>query len=308
MTTSRNTGTLYVVATPIGNLEDITLRAAKVLKAVETVACEDTRRCRVLLRHLEAAPAELLSLHDRNEAAATRRVMARLANGADVALVSDAGTPLLSDPGFELVRAAHRAGTVVTPIPGPSALTAALSASPLPAAPFTFEGFLPARKGPRRRTLLGLLRRAETTVFFEAPHRLEETLADLEELGAGDRQVTVCRELTKVFETIVHGPVSEALSRIGPLKGEFVCILEGSRTPPVSDGAALLELLLAELPPGRAARLAARATGESRAALYRKATQGRAKVAERAGQAAAAPTGQSPGVEESPGSTEQGAR
>ena len=308
MTTSSNTGTLYVVATPIGNLEDITLRAARVLRAVATVACEDTRRCRVLLRHLDAAPEELVSLHDQNEAAATRRVMARLANGGDVALVSDAGTPLLSDPGFELVRAAHRAGTPVTPIPGPSALTAALSASPLPAAAFTFRGFLPARAGPRRKALRELLRRPEASVFFEAPHRLAKTLADLEELGAGERRITVCRELTKVFETIVHGSVAEILARIGPAKGEFVCILEGSSAAPVSEGEALLELLLAELPPGRAARLAAQATGESRAALYKLATRARAKVAGRAGQAAAAPGAKPPGGEESPGSSEQGAR
>ena len=308
MTTSRNTGTLYVVATPIGNLEDLTVRAAGVLKAVATVACEDTRRCRILLRHVDASPDELLSLHDQNEAAATRRVMARLSAGRDVALVSDAGTPRLSDPGFELVRAAHRARLTVSPIPGPSALTAALSASPLAATPFTFEGFLPARKGPRRQVLTHLLRRPETTVFFEAPHRLARTLEDLRELGAGDRPITVCREMTKAFETIVHGPVAEALTRIGPLKGEFVCVLEGSREPPRTAGESLLDLLLDELPPARAARVAARATGESRTALYRQATRRRGKVPPRAGQAAAAPADMSPGAEESPGSSEQGAR
>ena len=308
MTTSRSTGTLYVVATPIGNLEDLTVRAANVLRAVETVACEDTRRCRVLLRHIDASPAELLSLHDQNEAPAARRVLRRLSRGTDVALVSDAGTPRLSDPGFELVRAAHDAGITVSPVPGPSALTAALSASPLPAAPCTFEGFLPARKGARRQALTKLLQRPETTVFFEAPHRLAAALADLEDLGAGERQITVCREMTKVFETIVHGPVAAALTHIGPLRGEFVCVLEGAREPPPSDGAALLELLLEELPPGRAARLAARATGESRAALYRRATRRRGIVETRAGQAAAVAEGTPPEAEESPGSTEQGAR
>ncbi len=308
MTTSGSTGTLYVVATPIGNLEDLTVRAANVLKAVETVACEDTRRCRILLRHIDASPGELLRLHDQNEAPAARRVMRRLQGGRDVALVSDAGTPRLSDPGFELVRAAHDAGIAVSPVPGPSALTAALSASPLPAAPCTFEGFLPARKGPRRQALTKLLRRPETTVFFETPHRLAGTLEDLEDLGAGERQITVCREMTKVFETIVHGQVAAAMTRIGPLRGEFVCVLEGSGEPPPSGGEALLELLLEELPPGRAARLAARATGESRTALYRRAMRRRDMVDARAGQAAAVAAGIPPEAEESPGSTEQGAR
>ena len=304
MTALRNTGNLYVVATPIGNLEDITARAARVLQSVEILACEDTRRCRILLRHLGANPTELISLHDHNESAATRRVLARLASGRDVALVSDAGTPLVSDPGFELVREAHRAGVAVTPVPGPSALTAALSASPLPAGRFFFEGFLPARGGPRRQALSQLLRRRATTVFFEAPHRVARTLADLDELGAGERRITLCRELTKAFETIVHGAVTEVAQRVGPLKGEFVCVLEGSREAAAGDSEGVLTTLLEELPPAQAARLTARLTGESRTRLYRLAARRRDMVESRAGQAAATPSG----VEESPGSSEQGAR
>ena len=273
MTALRNTGNLYVVATPIGNLEDITARAARILQSVETLACEDTRRCRILLRHLGANPAELISLHDHNESAATRRALARLASGRDVALVSDAGTPLVSDPGFELVREAHRAGVAVAPVPGPSALTAALSASPLPAGRFFFEGFLPARGGPRRQALSQLLRRRTTTVFFEAPHRVARTLADLDELGAGARRITLCRELTKVFETIVHGAVTEVAQRVGPLKASSSAFWKVPGRRKTSAGEGVLATLLEELAPAQAARLTARLTGESRAELYRLATR-----------------------------------
>jgi len=272
MTALRNTGCLFVVATPIGNLSDITARAVDALKAVEIVACEDTRRCRTLLRHIGAAPAELVSLHDRNETAASRRMLEHLQAGADVALVSDAGTPLLSDPGYELVRLAFDAEIKVVPVPGASAVTTALSASPVAANRFAFEGFLPPRRQRRREVLSRMLARPEASVFFEAPHRIADTFADLLDLGAAEREIALCRELTKVFETIVHGTVASVADALETPKGEFVCILAGGgEQRPLVSGDEVLRVLLEELPPSRAARLAARLTGADRAELYRQA-------------------------------------
>ena len=272
MTALRNTGCLFVVATPIGNLSDITARAVDALKTVEIVACEDTRRCRTLLRHAGAAPTELISLHDRNETAASRRALERLQAGADVALVSDAGTPLVSDPGYELVRLAFDAGIRVVPVPGVSAVTAALSASPVATNRFTFEGFLPPRRQRRREILSGMLARSEATVFFEAPHRIADTFTDLLDLGAAEREIVLCRELTKVFETIVHGTVATVADVIETPRGEFVCILAGCGDErPLLPGGEVLRVLLEELPPSRAARLAARLTGADRTELYRQA-------------------------------------
>ncbi len=272
MTALRNTGCLFVVATPIGNLSDITARAVDALKKVEIVACEDTRRCRTLLRHVGAVPMELVSLHDQNETAASRRVLERLKAGSDVALVSDAGTPLLSDPGFELVRLAFDGGIRVVPVPGVSAVTAAVSASPIAANRFTFEGFLPARAQRRREVLSSMLARREATVFFEAPHRIVDTLGDLLDLGAAKRRILVCRELTKMFETIVHGTVASVADAIETPRGEYVCILAGGgEERPLLSGGEVLGVLLEELPPSRAARLAARLTGADRAELYRQA-------------------------------------
>lgn len=272
MTALRNTGCLFVVATPIGNLSDITARAVNALKEVEIVACEDTRRCRTLLRHIGAVPAELISLHDRNETAASRRVLEHLRAGADVALISDAGTPLLSDPGFELVRLAFDGDIRVSPVPGVSAVTAAVSASPIAANRFTFEGFLPPRRQRRREVLSSMLVRRESTVFFEAPHRIFETFSDLLDLGAAEREIVVFRELTKMFETIVHGTVASVADALEAPKGEFVCILDGCvEESPLLSGGEVLRVLLEELPPSRAASLAARLTGADRSELYRQA-------------------------------------
>lgn len=266
-----DTGCLYIVATPIGNLQDITARAVRILKGTATLACEDTRRCKILLRHIGAEPVELIPLHQRNEAAASRLALRRLMAGRDVALVSDAGTPLVSDPGVLLVREAVRHGVAVVPIPGPSALTAVLAATPLAAGRFVFEGFLPARAGARRTALGPLLRRAEATVFFEAPHRIEATLADCVELGAGARPITVARELTKAFETILTGSVAAVAARLGVPRGEYVCVLAGAAAPPLMAAEEVLDALLDELPPAQAARLAAKLTGTPRAELYRRA-------------------------------------
>ena len=263
-------GRLFVVATPIGNLADISARAAEVLRTVPVVACEDTRRSRPLLAYLGATPRQLLALHDHNEGAASIVVLQRLRQGEDVALVCDAGTPLVADPGFELLRLAWAAGIAVAPIPGPSAVTAAVAASPIPVDRFRFEGFLPAKAAPRRKTLTGLLAADAATVFFEAPHRLRHTLAELAALGGQERPLLLCRELTKAYETIAFGSVAEHLEQLPPApRGEFVGVLAPApAAPPAEDGEAVLRVLCAELPAAQAARLAAKITGRPREALY----------------------------------------
>ena len=268
------TGRLYMVATPIGNLADITTRAVDILRSVCIVACEDTRRTRTLLAHVDAAPALLMTLHDHNEAGASSQVLGHLLAGRDVALVSDAGTPSISDPGLELVRLAWRHGIAATPIPGPSALTAALAASPVAANRFRFEGFLPAKQAARQAALARLLRSDVAVVFFEAPHRLRETLADIVSLGGGDRPLVLCRELTKRFETIRYDAVAALLADgDAPARGEFVCILDVGAAPPAGDieTETVLHALADELPAAQAAKLAARITGAPRRELYEQA-------------------------------------
>lgn len=271
-------GRLYIVATPIGNLADLTARSADILKTVPIVACEDTRRTRALLAHIGAKPVRLVALYDHNENRATERLVAELNGGIDVALVSDAGTPLISDPGFELVRAAWQRGIPVTPIPGCSAVTAALAASPIPINRFRFEGFLPTRPAPRRAALKRLLAGDAAVVFFEAPHRLRAVLADLVECGAGGRSMLICRELTKRFETLSFATVDEILANGTVLdRGEFTCVLAPAQTHADRDAAhpavaEVIEALVAELPPAQAARLASRITGRPRAELYDLAT------------------------------------
>ncbi len=277
-------GRLFVVATPIGNLADISARAAEVLRTVPVVACEDTRRSRPLLVRLGATPRQVLALHDHNESTASAAVLGRLRQGEDVALVCDAGTPLVADPGFELLRLAFAERMDVTPIPGPSAVTAAVAASPIPVDRFRFEGFLPAKAAPRRRTLSGLLAADAATVFFEAPHRLRQTLEELVALGGQQRPLLLCRELTKAYETIAFAPVAEHLDRLPPSpRGEFTGVLAPApkRTAPsgstedaaasaenAAEAKAVLRTLCAELPAAQAARLGARITGRRREELY----------------------------------------
>lgn len=224
-------GTLYVVATPIGNLEDITRRAVRILGEVSVVACEDTRRTRTLLTHLAlATPA--VSYHEHNEQSRSAELVARLKNGESVALVTDAGTPCISDPGYRLVREAAAAGIAVVPVPGASAAIAALSASGMATDAFLFVGFLPAKRGARRARLEELADVRESIVFYEAPHRIGAMLADVGDVF-GDREAVVARELTKMHEEFVRGRIAEVAERLTAERhrGEFVVIVEGSTRP-----------------------------------------------------------------------------
>ncbi len=221
-------GTLYIVATPIGNLEDITLRALRILKEVDLIAAEDTRHTKKLLTHY-GIQKPLTSYHEHNEKTKSSRLIHRLKEGCRVALVSDAGTPLLSDPGFRLVREAIRAEAQVIPVPGPSALTAVLSACGLPTVSFAFEGFLPAKKAQRRKTLTGLREEERTLVFYEVPHRMQESLRDILEI-LGDREIVLGREVTKVHEEFLRGSVSQLISDTGPRewRGEITVVVGGA--------------------------------------------------------------------------------
>jgi 16S rRNA (cytidine1402-2'-O)-methyltransferase len=218
-------GTLYLVSTPIGNLEDVTLRALRILREVSLVAAEDTRTTRKLLSH-HGISAKLLSYNEHSMWARTPQLLSALAAG-DVAFASEAGTPGVSDPGYELTRAAIEAGHDVVAVPGASALLTALAASGLPMREFTFLGFLPRRAGERRRLLASLEQDTRTIVFFESPHRVLKTLADVRDT-LGDRRVAVCRELTKRYEEIFRGTVSGALERFTEPRGEFTTVVEGA--------------------------------------------------------------------------------
>jgi len=245
-------GVLYVVATPIGNLEDMSARAGRILSEVDAIAAEDTRHTQHLLRHL-GIERPLISLHEHNEAARVEQLRRRLAEGAQLALVSDAGTPLISDPGFVLVRELRRAGCRVVPIPGPCALIAGLSAAGLPTDRFTFEGFLPAKSGARRKQLEAGMLREETRVFYESPHRIRDLLTDLAAV-VGGRQVVLARELTKTFETLLDGSATELLGIMDEnpdqARGEFVVMLAGAprreETADDAEGAALIQAMLDE--------------------------------------------------------------
>lgn len=229
-------GTLYIVATPIGNLEDITLRALRVLKEVDVVAAEDTRRTQNLLSHHDIH-RPLTSYHDHNEKTKAEELVMRLVRGQNIALVSDAGTPTISDPGFRLAVLAIRAGIRIIPIPGASALTAVLSASGLPTDRFVFEGFLPAKKRQRRERLQTLQDETRTLVLYEAPHRLKDALDDIHEL-LGNRQAVLAREISKIHEEFLRAPVNELIAalRNRDILGEVTLIISGSSgAPPVNE-------------------------------------------------------------------------
>jgi 16S rRNA (cytidine1402-2'-O)-methyltransferase len=272
------TGSLYIVATPIGNLGDMSARAVEVLKAAALIACEDTRTTRTLLARYGIA-TRTVALHAHNERAAARKLLALLAEGKDVALVSDAGTPALSDPGAALVGEAHRAGIRVSPIPGPSAAAAAFSAAGFPASGFFFAGFLPA-SGAARRKAIAALDMPWPVVLYEAPHRLSETLAALAEQLGPEREVVICRELTKKFEEVARltlGAAPRWLEAPHRGQGDFVLVLApgGEKRADALDTEHVLDTLLEALAPSEAAKLAARITGAPKNELYRKALERR---------------------------------
>ena len=271
---SHKSAVLYVVATPIGNLADASPRALETLRSVDLVACEDTRTTRTLLaRHGIATRS--VALHEHNERRASAGLIEALRAGKSIALVSDAGTPALSDPGAWLVREAHRAGIRVSPLPGPSAAAAAISVAGFAAAQFLFAGFLPATRAARRKALQAL-DLPWPVVFYEAPHRIAETLGDLAERFGPARELAICRELTKKFEEVARLPLGAAAGwlaeRAERSQGEFVLVLEPGeeRETRALDADAVLGVLREALSPSEAARLAAKITGVPKNQLYRK--------------------------------------
>ena len=270
-------GTLYVVATPIGNLADASPRAIEVLRAARVVACEATRTSAALFARFGIAP-KAVALHEHNERAAAAGLLRTLREGGDVALISDAGTPGLSDPGAHLVAEAHQAGIRVCPVPGPSAAAAAFSAAGFAAERFLFAGFLPAA-GAARRKALDTLEHPWPVVLYEAPHRLERTLADLAARLGADREVVIARELTKKFEEVARLTLGGAPAWLAGTphrkQGEFVLVIApgAERTGDLAAGERALRVLLEALPPSEAARLAARLSGAPKALLYRKALE-----------------------------------
>ncbi|WP_342244150.1 16S rRNA (cytidine(1402)-2'-O)-methyltransferase [Pseudomonas sp. OTU5201] len=274
-------GTLYVVATPIGNLDDITARALRVLREVALIAAEDTRHSARLLQHF-GIETPLAACHEHNERDQGGRFLARLQAGDDVALISDAGTPLISDPGFHLVRQARAAGIAVVPVPGACALIAALSTAGLPSDRFIFEGFLPAKANARRGRLDELKEESRTLIFYEAPHRLLESLEDMRGVFGGDRPAVLARELTKTFETLKGAPLDELCGWVAAdsnqQRGECVVLVQGWQAPEgegalSAEALRVLDLLLAEMPVKRAAALAAEITGVRKNLLYQAALE-----------------------------------
>jgi 16S rRNA (cytidine1402-2'-O)-methyltransferase len=289
---ARVNGRLQVIATPIGNLADLSERVRTALSQADVIAAEDTRHTGSLLKALGLS-RPLISLHEHNETQRAAALLERLARGETVALVSDAGMPLLSDPGFTLVRQALRAGVAVSVIPGPSAITAALAVAGLPTDRFCFEGFLPARQRERRARLAALAQEPRTLVFFEAPHRIAGALADMAAQLGGEREAVVARELTKAHETIYRGPLDELARRAEReenfARGEITLVVHGAAAAQSTVNEPLLrravELLSKELPPGKVAAIAAQLSGATRAAAYALATRG----ADRGGAGAALP-------------------
>lgn len=274
-------GHLYVVATPIGNLEDLSPRARRILGEVDLIAAEDTRHSGRLLQHL-GIHTRMLSLHQHNESAQTRELLDQLQRGQNIALISDAGTPLLSDPGFELVRAARAAGLPVYAVPGPSALVAALSITGLPADRFVFEGFLPHKSVARRKVLESFARETRTVVCYESSHRIAESLDDVIAALGAERRVAVARELTKIHEQVASGTAAELRDWLATdpnhSLGEFVLLIAGVEDERDPDQVtvtvdALLTALLGHMSVSEAARVAAGLSGLKKNALYERALQ-----------------------------------
>jgi len=267
-------GVLYVVATPIGNLQDFPPRAVSIVRQVDAVCAEDTRHTRQLLAHF-GITQPLIAVHEHNEDAQATALVARLNAGQSLALVSDAGTPLISDPGYRLVVAARAAGIRVSPIPGPAALIAALSVSGLASDRFVFEGFLPAKASARRARLAALASEPRTLIFYESAHRLAAMLADAADVFGGERRAVLARELTKVFETVLDGTLARLQARVADdpdqRRGECVVLLAGaadSSDAKLREGRRLYAKLAEHLPPSTAAKLAADLSGAPRRMLY----------------------------------------
>ncbi len=267
-------GTLHVVATPIGNLGDLSPRALEVLRAVAAICAEDTRHTRRLLAHF-GIERPLLAVHEHNEDDVAGKLVERLLAGESLALVSDAGTPLVSDPGFRLVRAARAAGIAVSPVPGACAFVAALSVAGLASDRFVFEGFLPAKAAARRERLASLAGETRTLVFYESAHRIEDALADCVVVFGAERPAVLARELTKLFETVLDGTLGELQAKVqadpDQRKGEFVLLVQGAgedAEAKVAEGRRLYAKLCEHLKPSQAAKLAAELSGAPRKALY----------------------------------------
>jgi 16S rRNA (cytidine1402-2'-O)-methyltransferase len=272
--------TLYVVATPIGNLSDISARAVQVLQAVDLIAAEDTRHSSGLVKHLNV-DTPMIACHDHNEAAACKSVLDRLAAGQCVALISDAGTPLISDPGYKIVKSVREQGFRVAPIPGACAVISALSAAGLPTDRFAFEGFLPAKAQARQKRLQQLADATSTLVFYEAPHRIVATLQAMAEVLGAKREAVLARELTKRYETIIDGTLDELAQQVdadrNQQRGEMVILVRGAasladdRSAEEQEADRILTVLLAELPAKQASILAVKLTGLKKNYLYKRA-------------------------------------
>jgi len=271
---------LYVVATPIGNLSDISARAIETLKQVDLIACEDTRHSTRLLNHLNIQKP-LISYHDHNESQQTQNLIGKLQAGQRIALISDAGTPLISDPGYQLVKQAHENNIIVVPLPGPCALITALSASGLPSDRFAFEGFLPAKRQARVETLEKLRAETRTLIFYESTHRISASLEDMVKVFGADRHAVVARELTKAFETLRGGELANLSEWVNEdanqRKGEVVLLVRGADAKEQDEvrveAEKVLAVLLEELPVKQAAQLAAKITGGKKNALYQMALE-----------------------------------
>lgn len=272
---STDISVLYIVATPIGNLSDFTPRAQEVLAKVALIAAEDTRHSRRLLDAF-GINTKVISLHQHNERGRSEALLEQLKSGDSIAIISDAGTPLISDPGQPLVELAHAHGIQVVPIPGCCAVITALSAAGFADTSFSFEGFLPSKAGERRKRLSTFVNSPATTVLYEAPHRIVATLEDIANTFGPDREACVAREITKTFEQIVRAPASELVEWVNAdsnhQRGEFVICIAGNTEPSSQsalDGETVMRTLLTELPPRKAAKLAARLTGADSKALYK---------------------------------------
>lgn len=267
-------GSLSVVATPIGNRDDLPPRAAATLRAADVIAAEDTRHSRPLLLH-HNIDTPLVALHEHNEREVVDALVRRMLDGQSVALISDAGTPLVSDPGFRLVRAARTAGVRCVPLPGACAAIAALSVAGLPSDRFVFEGFLPPKAGARRARLQELAGESRTLIFYESSHRVAESLADMRDVFGGAREAVLARELTKLFETVIGEPLADLAARVAgdpdQQRGECVVLVGGrgeETDARLAEGQRVFALLREELPPAKAAKLAAAITGAPRKSLY----------------------------------------